>query len=101
MDELQGFAILYGDQDSRENWVRAGQALSAGWLTATEHGISVLPLSATVEVPATRPILIRLLSGLGEPYLVLRLGRADPDHAGPPHTPRLPAEQIIEVADSS
>lgn len=91
------FAILYGDQDSRENWVRAGQALSAGWLTATEHGISVLPLSATVEVPATRPILIRLLSGLGEPYLVLRLGRADPDHAGPPHTPRLPAEQTIEV----
>jgi len=95
------FAILYGEQDNREDWLRAGEALSAAWLTATEHGISLLPLSATVEVPATRLALRRLLSGLGEPYLVLRLGRADPDHAGPPHTPRLPAEQIIEVADSS
>src|SRR5205823_39729 len=49
------FAILYGAQDSRENWVRAGQALPAVWLTATDHGISALPLSATVEAPATDP----------------------------------------------
>jgi len=90
------FAILYGEQDGAEDWLRAGEALSAGWLTATEHGISVLPLSAAVEVPATRLTLRRLLSGLGEPYLVLRFGRADRDHAGPPHTPRLPTEQIIE-----
>jgi nitroreductase len=90
------FAILYGEQDSPVDWLRAGEALSAAWLTATERGIAVLPLSATVEVPATRLTLRRLLSGLGEPYLVLRLGHADPDHAGPPHTPRLPAEQTIE-----
>jgi nitroreductase len=90
------FAILYGDQDGREDWLRAGEALSAAWLAATERGISVLPLSATIEVPATRFALRRLLSGLGEPYLVLRLGHADPDQAGPPHTPRLPVEQTIE-----
>jgi hypothetical protein len=52
-----------------------------------------LPLSATVEVAATRAVLRRLLSSRGEPYLVLRLGVADPDHAEPPRTPRLPAEQ--------
>jgi hypothetical protein len=39
-----------------------------------------------------------MLANLGEPYLVLRLGSADPDHAGPPHTPRLPAEQVVEIA---
>jgi nitroreductase len=90
------FAVLYGEQDNPEDWLRAGEALSAGWLAATEHAIAVMPLSATIEVPATRLTLRRLLSGLGEPYLVLRLGHADPDHAGAPHTPRLPAEQIIE-----
>jgi nitroreductase len=90
------FAILYGEQDSPGDWLRAGEALSAAWLVATELGVSVLPMSATVEVPATRLALRRLLAGLGEPYLVLRLGRADPDHAGPAHTPRLPAEQTIE-----
>ena len=25
------------------------------------------------------------------------LGVADPDHAGPPHTPRLPADQVVEI----
>jgi len=95
-DVAATFAILYGEQDGPLDWLRAGEALSAAWLAATERGISVLPLSATVEVTTTRLTLRRLLAGLGEPYLVLRLGRADPDHAGPPHTPRLPADQIIE-----
>ncbi|GIH21094.1 hypothetical protein [Rugosimonospora africana] len=45
---------------------------------------------------ATRAVLRRMLSGLGEPYLLLRLGMADPDHPGPAHTPRLRPEQTIE-----
>jgi nitroreductase len=99
-DQAATFAILYGEEDGRLDWLRAGEALSAAWLIATERGLSVVPMSATVEVLATRQALRRLLSGLGQPYLVLRLGRPDPDHAGPPHTPRLPAEQTIEWADS-
>jgi nitroreductase len=97
-DTAATFAILYGEQDTPLDWLRAGEALSAAWLTAAELGISLLPLSATVEVAATRQALRRLLSGLGEPYLVLRLGHADPDHPAAPHTPRLPAEQTIEEA---
>ncbi|BCB91685.1 hypothetical protein Psuf_089980 [Phytohabitans suffuscus] len=31
-------------------------------------------------------------------YLVLRLDTADPDAAGPPHTPRLPAGRTVEIA---
>jgi hypothetical protein len=63
-------------------------------LTATDIGLSVLPLSAAVEVGPTRVVLRRLLSGLGQPYLVLRLGRAEP--GGPPAAPRRLAEQVIE-----
>jgi nitroreductase len=92
------FAILYGPGDSNLDWLRAGEALSAAWLTATELGVSVLPLSATIEVPVTREDMRRLLSHLGYPYLVLRFTAADPGHAAAPHTPRIPANQIIERA---
>ncbi len=95
-DAAATFAVLYGEQDLPADWLRAGEALSAAWLTATELGIGVLPLSATVEVAATRATLRRLLAGTGEPYLVLRLGHADPDHPAAAHTPRLPVDRVID-----
>jgi nitroreductase len=97
-DRTAVFAILYGDEDTPLAWLRGGEACSAVWLEAIEHGLSVLPLSGVVEVPQTRLIVRRLLANLGEPLLVLRLGVSDPDHAGAPHTPRLPADQTVEFA---
>jgi nitroreductase len=94
------YSILYGDDDTAVSWLRAGEALSAGWLEATELGLTVLPLSAPVEVIRTRQIVRRLLGYVGHPYLVLRLGAPDPDHAGPAHTPRLPAEQVIDIVEA-
>jgi nitroreductase len=87
------YAILYGPQDLPIDWLRAGEALSAAWLTATELGIALLPMSAATEVPATRQVLRRLLSGLGQPYLVLRLGIPAP--GVPARTPRLASSQTI------
>ncbi|MEH0828121.1 MULTISPECIES: Acg family FMN-binding oxidoreductase [unclassified Micromonospora] len=97
-DKAAVYALLYGDEDEPDSWLRAGEALSALWLTATRLGVSVVPLSAVVEVPGTRQTLRQLLSGLGFPYLVVRLGIADPAHAGPPHTPRLPTEQVVDTS---
>jgi nitroreductase len=97
-DQGASFAILYGPRDEPVDWLRAGQALSAAWLTATELGIALLPMSAAVEVPAARQVLCRLAPGTGHPYLVLRLGVAPADPAGARHTPRLPVEQTIERA---
>jgi nitroreductase len=88
------YAVLYGPADTPVDWLRAGQALSAAWLTATEHGVSLLPMSAAAELPATRQVLRRLQSGLGQPYLVVRLGIAAPG-ALAPHTPRLRPSQVI------
>jgi nitroreductase len=96
-DKAAVYAILYGDDDSPQSWLRGGEALSALWIAAIEHDLTVLPLSAAVEVPQTRQVLRHLLAELGEPLLALRIGCPDPDHAGPPHTPRLPAEQVIEL----
>ncbi|WFE44193.1 nitroreductase family protein [Verrucosispora sp. WMMD1129] len=97
-DRAASYAVLYGDQDEPVDWLRAGEALSAAWLAATRLGVSMVPLSGVVEVPATRQTLRQLLSGLGHPYLGLRLGVADPAHAGPPHTPRLPREQVVDTS---
>lgn len=97
-DRAAVYAILFGDEDEPDSWLRAGEALSAAWLTATRLGVSVVPLSGVVEVAGTRQTLRHLLAGLGFPYLVLRLGLADPAHAGPTHTPRLPTAQVVDTS---
>jgi hypothetical protein len=95
-DQAARFAILYGQSDEPRDWLRAGEALSAGWLTATERGISVMPLSAPVEVISTRETLRRLLAYLNHPFLVLRFGTVDAADADATHAPRLPTDQTIE-----
>jgi nitroreductase len=97
-ENAAAFGILYGAEDGPLDWLRAGEGLSAAWLTATELGVSVLPLSATIEVAVARENLRRLLASLGHPQLVLRLSTADPAGTAPPHTPRLPTSQVIERA---
>lgn len=87
------FALLYGHTDEPEDWLRAGEALSAGWLTATAAGVSVLPLSAAVEVVATRQAVQIMIGCVGYPYLLLRLGRATMPPTGPR---RAPAAQPID-----
>jgi nitroreductase len=96
-DKAAVYAILYSDDDAPLCWLRGGEALSALWLTAIEHDLTVLPLSAAVEVAQTHQVLRHLLAELGEPLLALRIGCPDPDHAGPPRTPRIPTDQLIEI----
>jgi nitroreductase len=98
-DTAATYAVIFGSEDEPGGWLHAGEALSAAWLTATEHGVALLPFSAPVEAPATRLVLRKLLAGIGHPYLVIRLGTADPDHPGPPHTPRLDPTQTVEIVD--
>ena len=94
------YAILFGTEDTPSAWLPAGEALGAAWLTAIDHGLSVLPLSAVVEVETTRAVLRRLLVPPGEPFLVLRFGGAGPEQAGPAHTPRLRSAQVVDVVES-
>jgi nitroreductase len=99
-DNNATYVLLYGSQDAPPGWLRAGQALSAGWLCATELGATVLPYSAVVEVPATRQRLREMLVEGCYPYLVLRLGNADPDHPGPRPTPRLSSTQTVQTSEN-
>jgi nitroreductase len=97
-DRAATYAVIFGPDDEPATWLRAGEAMSAAWLAATELGVSVVPMSGVIEVPLTRAALHRLLSGIGHAQIVLRLGIADPDHAGPPHTPRIPAAQVVDTS---
>ncbi|MGC1213374.1 MAG: nitroreductase, partial [Micromonospora sp.] len=97
-DRAAVYAILWGTEDEPDSWLRAGEALSAAWLTATRLGVSLVPLSGVVEIEGTRQTLRRMLSGLGHPYIAMRLGITDATHAGPPHTPRLEAAQTVDTS---
>jgi nitroreductase len=89
-------AVLYGNGDRPSSWLRAGEALSAVWLAAAVQGLSVQPISSVIEVPAGRAALHQVLSGVGCPYLVLRIGVPVSDNGISP-TPRRPATESIEV----
>jgi hypothetical protein len=41
------YAVLCGDTDSPEAWLRAGEALAAAWLAAARNGVSVNPHAPT------------------------------------------------------
>ncbi|MFR9779794.1 Acg family FMN-binding oxidoreductase [Micromonospora sp. MS34] len=97
-DRAAAYGILWGTEDEPDNWLRAGEALSAAWLTATRLGVSLVPLSGVVEVEATRNALRHMLSDLGHPYISMRLGIADPTHAGPAHTPRLDTSKTVDTS---
>jgi nitroreductase len=96
-DSAATYAILYGPDDTPVTWLRAGEALSAVWLAATERGIALLPFSAAVEYQATRRMLGQVLTGLGYPAIAIRLGVPNPNQPTPPPTPRLPAAATIEI----
>jgi hypothetical protein len=98
-DASATYAILYGTRDEPVDWLCAGRALSAAWLTATDAGMAVMPVSAPVEVPAARAAL-RRLTGTGYPYLVLRLGEADDRRPLPP-TPRLAPERLLVSGEAT
>jgi nitroreductase len=96
-DTFATYAILYGFDDRAGSWLRAGEALSAVWLAATERDIALLPLSAAVEQPTTREMLSRMLAGVGYPAIGIRLGVPNPNQPAAPRTPRLPAAATVEM----
>jgi hypothetical protein len=94
-DRQARFAVLAGDEDTPRGWLHAGEALSAAMLAAVHDGLSMSPMSDVTEVGGTREVLRGLLSGIGYPFLVLRIGMAEPS-AGVPATPRRTASDAID-----
>jgi hypothetical protein len=97
-DEGAAFVIIFGAGDRPIDLLRAGEAMSALLLEATAEGISTAPISEAVEVAWPRVLLRRLLSGMGEPYLIVRLGYVDSTDVLPV-TPRRAVDEVIRIDD--
>jgi hypothetical protein len=71
--------------------LRAGEALSAALLTATDLHMATCPLTQPLEVETTRTVLRdQVLDGAAVPQMVLRTGWAPLGSAPLPATPRRP-----------
>ncbi|GAA0706457.1 nitroreductase family protein [Dactylosporangium roseum] len=82
------YVVLATDADEPADWVTAGEALSDVWLTLTAHGLAASPISEVVEVLPVRQALRRLLGGVGNPAIAMRVGVPVEDAAPVPATIR-------------
>ncbi|MFD0559086.1 hypothetical protein FB566_5047 [Stackebrandtia endophytica] len=86
-DAAAAYLMLVTDEDDQHAWLRGGEALVYAWAAAIQAGLVVMPLSSVVEIAETRLGLYRILSDIGHPLLIMRVGHPDPT-AEPPMTPR-------------
>lgn len=75
--EGAAYVVVFGIGYRPIDLLHGGEALSALLLAATAEGLSTAPLSDAVEVTWPRRLLRYLLSGRGEPCVVVRLGYVD------------------------
>jgi nitroreductase len=97
-DEGAAYVIIFGSTDRPVDLLRGGEAMSALLLQATAEGLATAPISEAVEVAWPRHLLSRLLSGVGEPYLIVRLGYVEAADAVPPSPRRAPTD-VIQIDD--
>lgn len=93
-DRLAEYLIVVTAGDEPVDWLRAGEATSAVWLTATTLGLAVSPMSEVVEVPGARVLLRSLLHRPGNPQLVLRAG-VETGTTAPAASQRRPAREVV------
>jgi hypothetical protein len=94
-----GLIVLCAGTDDPVSWLRAGEGLSALWLTATTQGLSVVPLSQVVEVAETRAALTeQVLGGLAHPFILVRIGWQAISRSHLSRTSRRPVEDVLEPA---
>jgi nitroreductase len=89
------YLILHGDGLGPEDWLRAGEALSATLLTAVTLGLASAPITDVLEVEHPRDLVRGLLDGHAEPYAVVRCGY--PSHPEPlPEAPRRGVDEVVQ-----
>ncbi len=98
LDGGDAVIVLHDTEDSPAAWLRAGEALSALWLTATREGLSVVPVSQVVEVQETRNSLQHdVLGGLTAPLLVVRIGWQSISRSHLTPSPRRPGHEVLRT----
>ncbi|GDY29808.1 Acg family FMN-binding oxidoreductase [Gandjariella thermophila] len=89
--------VLATTSDDTVARLRAGEALSAVLLAATDFGLATCPLSQPLEIGTTRAALHdHVLGGRAAPQIVLRVGWAPPSSPPIPASGRRPVDDVLD-----
>ena len=98
IEGADGLVVLCSGSDDPASWLRAGEGLSALWLTATTQGLSVVPLSQVIEVEETRQALQQeVLGGLAHPLILIRIGWQSISRSHLQRTSRRPVDDVLDL----
>jgi nitroreductase len=75
-DDRAAILLLSTPSDSRLDWVRCGEALSAVLLACTDRGLATCTVTHLTESGAVRTALRELSDGDGLPQVLVRVGRS-------------------------
>ncbi|WP_078312530.1 MULTISPECIES: NAD(P)H nitroreductase [unclassified Mycobacterium] len=89
--------VLSTGDDSAQDFVRCGEALSALLIEATVAGLATCTLTHVTELTASRQI-IEGITDRDYPQAVVRIGATPPLDPIPAPTPRRPLSAVIEFA---
>ena len=95
-DDAAEFLVLVTHGDERLDRLRAGEAMSAALLAATQLGLATTPLSQALEVDLTRQELQHQVLHIPEhPQLILRIGWPATGAGELPPTPRRDLRSVL------
>jgi nitroreductase len=89
--------VLSTYDDSPENTLRCGEALSRVLLECTAAGFATCTLTHMIELHASREIVRRLTGRRAEPQVLIRVGRAADVSPPPTRTPRRPVADVLQL----
>ncbi|MGH4025191.1 MAG: Acg family FMN-binding oxidoreductase [Pseudonocardiaceae bacterium] len=88
--------VLGTSSDDRMSQLRAGEAMSAVLLAATDFQLATCPLSQPLEIGTTRALLReRVLDGIAFPQMVLRIGWVPVNSNPLPAAPRRTLDEVL------
>lgn len=96
LDDHSRLLVFSSAEDSRHNWLHAGEVLSAVLLDCTIAGLATCPLTHITELSSSRRIISDLVPEPGKPQILVRVGTAptEPDY---PQTPRRPVSDFLDL----
>ena len=90
--------VLSTYDDSRENALRCGEALSTVLLQCTATGLATCTLTHMIEIHTTREAVRRLTGTVREPQVLIRVGSVrENDGPPPPPTPRRALSAVLDI----
>jgi hypothetical protein len=89
--------VLSTYDDSRENALRCGEALSTVLLECTMASLATCTLTHMIERHASREIVRRLTGRIAEPQLLIRVGNIPQTESPPTPTPRRPVSEVLQI----